>query len=77
MTRDNEVFITNAKKLTERLIVIFQHNPSQHLDPCETDILLIEELVDFFDKSTLPWVRNADIESEDYVQTRIFDDTKT
>jgi len=74
MVRDNANLVHNAKKLSERLIVIFQHNMAQGIDPCESDILLIEELMEFFDRSSLSWVKNSDIEAEDFIQTDLFKD---
>ena len=74
MATGNESLIHNANKLNERLIVIFQHNLAQGLDPCESDILLIEELIEFFDKSSLPWVKNSDIQAADIHQTSMFKD---
>jgi hypothetical protein len=67
-------FVNFLTKLNERLIIILQYNTSQRIDPCESDIHLLQELYQMYDKTTLPWVKEHDKSALVYSQGSIFHD---
>lgn len=75
-TQEYDSFINFLTKVNERLVIILQYNTSQRVDPCETDIHLMQELYEMYDKTTLPWVKETDKSALVYSQSSIlYDDT--
>ena len=71
MKRESKEFFSFLEKLSERLIIIVHHNPAQGVDPCETDVQLLEELYGFYEKTSVPWVKDNDNKTEEHIQTSI------
>ena len=72
--QEHDAFINYLTKVSERLIIILQYNTSQRLDPCESDIHLLQELYQMYDKTTLPWVKEYDKSALVYSQGSVFND---
>ena len=66
-------YFTNHIK--QRLVIILDHNIRSGLDPCPSDILLLRELYDLYDKGSIDTFSEVDVKIET-VQTSLFDETK-
>lgn len=51
-------FVNHVK---QRLVVILDYNIRNGLDPCQTDILLLRELYDLYDKGSIETYSDAEV----------------
>ena len=73
-SREHTDFMKFLKKVNERLIIVTQHNVAQGLDPCDTDVLMLEEMYEWYVKSSLPWADVNEDVSVSVTQPEIFQD---
>jgi len=75
--KQNEAFTKALVKVHERLTIMFDHNLRNKVDPCESDVMLLEDLYRWYDTSSLDFTELYDDEAEDGPQLSIDSDKKS